>query len=1110
MASDISRKTFDAQKHYSGVLMQQGRVLLDADWNEQLDIEQYRLHTETVDVIGQSGVPKNLPNSFKISVLPTATDVQIAAGRIYLGGLLCELGAAASYLHQPYYPNPADTQYFPANAASKLTIGTYITYLEAWQRDINHWDDPELLEVALGGADTTTRLQTVWQVKLLKVTNGNGHCKTTYSEWDTLIAPPTGMLNVQTQAVTSPDLCQLPPSAGYLSLENQLYRIEVQKGGTLGTATFKWSRDNATVESAIEKIAGNVLTVVEIGKDEVLNFAVGQWVEIVTEASTLKRTPQYLRKITAVNVAKREITVDGAAPNQTEKAKLRRWDQDIAVGTIDGIATPNPSAWLDIEDGIQVQFSSGTYQAGDYWLIPARTATGAIEWDSNPVTHLPIPQSPHGTKHQYCRLALLKVTATGVIVEDCRRLFSPLTELEPCEDLRMHNKHLHGYGVVCGLKMVCGPNRTAVVIEKGYALDCEGNSIMLKTPHRLPFNVVEVNNQNLAAAALLKDGIFTVSIANGGDKNPVFTIEPYQSQTFWDRVLEGTLLKDFYEECIKTLIDFFKDQFSFSLNEVVPVSEKQRRLTAFVNLLLQLVNPASGPYGFISGNTGSTQLDEDQLLRNFYQDLKQKLASETFCAMYDGDDPFPQYVLDEGLKTVFGPPLKAHNRLRLHLNKANKQFAYTCGYNNQIYVYDIEKNELIQTTAFPGIVATGSIQDIAVSSLHSELYAVSVVGNDSFIVAATIKSSGVLSWKTPSLVKDMKLVSLGLGQEDQVYAIARGKGLYQFKNIRTNDFSVTTWQTFNATGLLNMSQDPTTQAWRALAAEFKGSQIESTVFSGVRIIGISQQTHTVSIPVDESTDALNDIAVYQNRAYITSGAKGKRILGEYAIGDGQARQLRVASLDNDSAIRLAVYAGNKIKTPYVLLTLSDKLKVVRVSLSDNSKEFQVDPKFRIPVQLFPMAIVMDSTGQNGYVLNMLVNTVTAMNLARVFHESPRPDFTQEPPYNLHLYRDGVIEAYRDVLNHLLQSLKDCFCDKFLIDCPDCGEEDKVYLGCVEVREGKIYHICNFSKRKYVKTFRTVDYWLSTVPIMPIMREVLGKFCCSILDISLIPGLTKKG
>lgn len=54
---DFSRLTFDPAKHYSSVLMQQGRVQLDADWNEQVDIVAHRLRTQAMDMIGATGAP---------------------------------------------------------------------------------------------------------------------------------------------------------------------------------------------------------------------------------------------------------------------------------------------------------------------------------------------------------------------------------------------------------------------------------------------------------------------------------------------------------------------------------------------------------------------------------------------------------------------------------------------------------------------------------------------------------------------------------------------------------------------------------------------------------------------------------------------------------------------------------------------------------------------------------------------------------------------------------------------------------------------------------------------------------------------------------------------
>ena len=38
MKGDFSRDTFDPAKQFTRVLMQQGRVQLDADWNEQIAI----------------------------------------------------------------------------------------------------------------------------------------------------------------------------------------------------------------------------------------------------------------------------------------------------------------------------------------------------------------------------------------------------------------------------------------------------------------------------------------------------------------------------------------------------------------------------------------------------------------------------------------------------------------------------------------------------------------------------------------------------------------------------------------------------------------------------------------------------------------------------------------------------------------------------------------------------------------------------------------------------------------------------------------------------------------------------------------------------------------
>src|SRR3954454_20589484 len=92
---DLTRSTFRAHRHYSGVRMQQGRVQLDADWNEQLDVAAHRDRAEAVDAIGAAGVPKD-DAGFALSMAPDGTDLLLSPGRAWVGGLLCELDAEST------------------------------------------------------------------------------------------------------------------------------------------------------------------------------------------------------------------------------------------------------------------------------------------------------------------------------------------------------------------------------------------------------------------------------------------------------------------------------------------------------------------------------------------------------------------------------------------------------------------------------------------------------------------------------------------------------------------------------------------------------------------------------------------------------------------------------------------------------------------------------------------------------------------------------------------------------------------------------------------------------------------------------------------------------
>jgi hypothetical protein len=431
MAGDYTRMTFRSAKDHSGVLMQQGRVTLDADWNELVDVTDHRLRAGIVDALGRCVFSRETPDAFLISLGGGA--LTIGRGRAYVDGILAEChgaGVAAfdpvlaedfgvdpvDYLKQPYYPNPDP---LPAT-------GTYVAYLDVWKREVTALEDPDLVEKAIG-IDTATRIQNAWQVRLLEGT-GDMDCDTQLSTWDALTAPSAGRLTTTAVGVpVSTDPCTIPPSGGYRGTENRLYRVEIHDAGPLGTATFKWSHDNASIASHVEAIDASrtTLTVTRLGRDDVRRLSVDDWVEVTDDWRELHGLAGELRKVATVDEVNETLTLATALPagefDATDPARhtrVIRWDQagaavDAAGGLVRVPAVAGTAFVL--EDGVQVAFdidpAGGSFHVGDYWVFAARTADASVEQL--------VDEPPHGVTHHVCRLGI--VTFPGGPVIDCRR-----------------------------------------------------------------------------------------------------------------------------------------------------------------------------------------------------------------------------------------------------------------------------------------------------------------------------------------------------------------------------------------------------------------------------------------------------------------------------------------------------------------------------------------------------------------------------------------------------------------------------------------------------------------------------------------------------------------
>jgi len=200
-------------------------------------------------------------------------------------------------------------------------------------------------------------------------------------------------------------------------------------------ATLKWSRENGSVAAAIRSLtAGSpVVTLTDLGNDDE-HFREGELVEIADDASALRGGAGALRRIIAIDRGRLQITLDRAPADGvgTDRGKhplVRRWDHaGDGPGVVDGgVILLQEESWLDIESGVQVRFDAGgSYCPGDYWVVPARTLTGDVEWPRDGAGAIALP--PHGVEHRLAPLALIHVGNHGAIeVEDYRTMFASLT-----------------------------------------------------------------------------------------------------------------------------------------------------------------------------------------------------------------------------------------------------------------------------------------------------------------------------------------------------------------------------------------------------------------------------------------------------------------------------------------------------------------------------------------------------------------------------------------------------------------------------------------------------------------------------------------------------------
>jgi hypothetical protein len=95
------------------------------------------------------------------------------------------------------------------------------------------------------------------------------------------------------------------------------------------------------------------------------------------------------------------------------------------------------------------------------------------------------------------------------------------------------------------------------------------------------------------------------------------------------------------------------------------------------------------------------------------------------------------------------------------------------------------------------------------------------------------------------------------------------------------------------------------------------------------------------------------------------------------------------------------------------------------------------------------------------------------------------------------YATAMRPAIQNLFTMWFQYMLDCFCHVLLPPCAPDPCEDRLILACLTIKDDKIVRICNFSCRHFAGAFPSLYYWMSAVPVVSLLGDLIKWLCCDV-------------